>query len=153
MRITFVATRDNLSPQQAEALKTWLRENRPDALHHSDRRGGDEQANQIAADLGVEIELHPPVNPVTRAFCSKGVIKEHAKRPSPHVYHDMVHMTDLTLVASDQGWDGMRTNWLWGVVRYALRVPKPVLILWPDGSMDRLGSVQEFHKLHTKIRR
>jgi hypothetical protein len=70
MLIGFTGSRQGMTQFQKEELAKVLKFKECSEFMHGDYIGSDEQANQIALDVGVSIfTIHPPDNIKARAFC------------------------------------------------------------------------------------
>jgi len=95
-------------------------------FHHGDCEGADQQAHEIAESLYIPIFIHPPTNPVARAFCSGAFV---ILKPKPYLErnHDIVDAVDFML-AAPKGPEVLRSG-TWATIRYAKQINKPLLIL------------------------
>jgi hypothetical protein len=101
-------------------------------LHHGDCIGGDAAADEIARQYGIRRVIHPPENPSKRARCAGEVIlpeKAYLDRN-----HDIVDVSDV-LVACPKGMMEEQRSGTWATVRYARKLGRKVMILFPDGSV------------------
>jgi len=128
--IGFTGTRKGMSIKQMMAIKDVLGRELEHILHHGDCVGSDEQAHNIALNLGLPTpHVHPPTNSWFRAYC-KGVMYE------PKSYHkrnrDIVDASRCLLATPDG--PERRGSGTWSTINYARKQLKPVLIIYPDGS-------------------
>ena len=119
--------------QVSMAMK-WVAQNAwPTWAHHGDCIYGDVAWHHIfRVTRTVLIGVHPPVNPIKRAWCvgDKNYVEaEYLTRNRMIV--DMITPGGW-LVAMPEGPEKDRSG-TWYTIRYARRSKKPVLIFWPNG--------------------
>jgi hypothetical protein len=149
--VGFIGPKDApLTKEQQHLLYGWISQNRPTTMHHGDHPGAETQAHEIAANLGLDIVLHPNTFPHNRAFNSKSVLKEHPPAPYPHLYFSIIRASNHLLVAIDMPRDQQRANFLWESIRYALRSGRFVTIFWPDGTADLIETLGQLRTLTVK---
>lgn len=98
-------------------------------LHHGDCIGADSIAHSLASSAGYEIIVHPPINPVKRAFC-KGYHLQMPPRGYLDRNRDIVDASEC-LLAVPKGYEEVRSG-TWSTVRYAKKVGKPVHLLFGE---------------------
>jgi hypothetical protein len=128
MIIGFTGTQRGMSDRQKKGLRVHLLVAEPGSeLHHGDCFGGDEEAHEMALELGLRIVIHPPLNNSKRAFC-KGA---HLVLP-PKYYidrnHDIVDVSALLIAAPKTDEEEVRSG-TWATVRYARKMDKQRLLL------------------------
>ena len=96
-------------------------------FHHGDCIGADWEANHIARCLNYGVEIHPPIDPRYRAWCSSMCV--HICKPYLERNHDIVDVSHL-LIACPAGPETLRSG-TWATVRYARKTSVPVIILEP----------------------
>ena len=106
-------------------------------LHHGDAIGADDQADQIARDLGIRRHLHIPLNGSRRARCIAREGFDVVYAPLPYLERNkaIVDASEALIAAPKEMHETLRSG-TWATVRYARRQGKPVHILWPDGSLS-----------------
>ena len=138
MRVGFTGTREGMTDQQRATVLRLLSKELLDAewLHHGDCIGADHQAGQIAIFCGVKQHAHPPTSDRLRAW----TLADRTDKPLPYLERNraIVDATDI-LIAAPRGPEEQRSG-TWSTVRYARKVGKPVIIVWPDGSEVTLTS-------------
>jgi len=108
-------------------------------VHHGDCVGADDQVGSFAAKLsGVTVTLHPPTNPSKRAFCAADEVRE--AKPYLDRNRDIVDETEL-LVAFPKGPEEKRSG-TWATVRYARKLDRQIMYVWPDGTVTAKPMVQ-----------
>lgn len=134
------ATRDGMTRLQAETacmVLSILFDKGARWLAHGDCQGGDEQlATFWRSHLGGKLERHPPTNPVLRAFVESDV----TLAPLPYLQrNDVIARRSRHLVAAPKNMSGKGGTWY--TIRAADRLGKPVSIIKPDGSVQRLNGL------------
>jgi hypothetical protein len=92
-------------------------------------------AHIVASGVGVDrIVIHPPIKPVTRAFCMPiNDVTEVIWRPQKEYIardHDIVEETEC-LVGLPNRPEYLRSG-TWATIRYARKQQKPIYLIWPD---------------------
>lgn len=134
----FTGTQRGMTYQQRQQLLVLLRDRRwtvPSALwfHHGDCVGADAEAAALAASLGFKIWMHPPTNPAKRAFTTAD------REEAPMLYLDRNHaIVDVAteVFATPGEYEMQQRSGTWATIRYARKVEKSVLIIYPDGSLE-----------------
>lgn len=133
MIIGFTGTRQDLTVKQVIALERTLFKIRGRELHHGDCVGADHTAHEIGLNLGFTITIHPPSLNKLRAYCVGDVIlppKSYLKRNM-----DIIDSSDV-LIACPEGPERVRSG-TWATVRMARIANKPVVIIYPDGTVAK----------------
>jgi len=147
MRIGFTGTQAGMTKEQKERLESWIRMSRPWQFHHGDYIGADKEAHDIIMKFnnytvaGVSIIIHPPADPKKRAFCKrhscdKTEITELLPKPYMTRNHDIVDCSSVLVACPGQFSEVLRSG-TWATMRYARKVGKIVMVIWPDGKIDR----------------
>ena len=133
--VGFTGTREGLTSAQREALVKVLYRLYSDGseFHHGDCVGADEEAHEIAREIGYEIHIHPPSISRLRAFCKGDVV--YSPKPYLERNHDIVDASDILVACPAQSYEVLRSG-TWATVRYARRVGKPIVIIYPNGSVE-----------------
>ena len=152
MKIGFTGTRGILTEQQQGKLLEILQ-----GIHHSEHRhgkdtqtlpcgitefhhgdcvGGDMFAHNMVMDLyhNPQVMIHPPKIRGSRAFCVGGKVlpeKDFLDRD-----HDIVRDTEL-LIACPKEMKEIQRSGTWATIREARRKKKPVIIIYPSGTISR----------------
>lgn len=137
--VGFTGTRRGMTEAQKNTLRDWLRHTAPLFFHHGDCIGADQQAHEIAANLGIDIVLHPPLNPKYRAFCSKGVVQTFPEKEYLVRNVDIVEASGgspiFDMFAAPSGYDEiMRGSGTWSTIRLAHASNVSLCVIWPSGS-------------------
>jgi hypothetical protein len=139
MIIGFTGPRTGMNITQEAWLETTFRDKQPTEFHHGACTGCDQTAHSIARSNlpGCLIVVHPPVNHI---FLAGWCIADADKVLPAKRYHDrdrdIVDVCDLLLsTPAGEPYQGSGT---WFTINYALSQHKPVLVCYPDGTVDRL---------------
>lgn len=128
MIIGYTGTQIGMSARQKMGLRTHLLLAEPDSeFHHGDCIGGDQEAHDIALELGLRIVLHPPINKSKRAFCKGATQMLEPKDYIPR-NHDIVDAAQLLIAAPKMNDEELRSG-TWATVRYARKTGKQRLLL------------------------
>ena len=136
MKVGFTGNRDGMTKDQITTIKRLL-SIRPVELHHGDCIGCDAFAHTIATDLRIPVIGHPPDLPGQRMFLHYA--EEREKKPYLERNHDIVDETDI-LIACPKGAEEIVRSGTWATVRYARKVGKPILVVYPSGRMFYEGA-------------
>jgi hypothetical protein len=109
-------------------------------LHHGDCIGADAQVHELAYQLGYTITIHPPLDPVKRAFCHAP--KRSILKPLDYMQrNEAIVAAASVLVAAPQLPEAKAfRSGTWATIRRARRKIIPIHICWPDGTITTVGS-------------
>lgn len=134
--IGFTGTRNGMTNVQMGTLDSLLRDMQPEVFHHGDCVGADAEAATITDLLGwgIRVVCHPPIDEKDRAFTRADETRE------PKTYfarnRDIVDECDL-LIGASFGPTEHSSGGTWYTIRYAQKVGKPVIVIWPDGTTEQ----------------
>jgi hypothetical protein len=158
MIVGFTGTREGLTDRQDATLDMLANAGEfGGENHHGDCVGADEEFDYFARRYSGSVVIHPPTDDRLRAFCH---LKEYGwddlesvkvleEKPYLERNRDIADACELLIAIPKQqrlsGFgDDMSDTHLalapggtWYTIRYALKRGKPVMIIWPDGSIDR----------------
>lgn len=132
--VGFTGTREGLTVPQTQAL-IRIFETPPYLLHHGDCVGADAEVHEIARRAGVKtIIVHPPREDALRAFCTA----DELRLPLPYLdrNRNIVGESSILLAAPNSTRERKRSG-TWSTVRYARRLRRPVLLVFPDGKVKK----------------
>lgn len=124
--ISFTGTQEGMSSRQKSTLRAVLKGARE--LHHGDCIGADEEADQIARDMGVDVVIHPPSDSKKRAYCAKPGDVVWEPRPYLERNHDIVDEGTEVIAAPRTDREELRSG-TWATVRYGRRLGRKITIL------------------------
>lgn len=131
----FTGTQKGMTEAQKRVFKKLLKG--AHTLHHGDCVGADAQAHALAREVDVDIQivLHPPSNPDKRAWC--GADFYHDVKPYLDRNKDIVNYCQILIATPETREEQLRSG-TWSTVRYARKRNKSVVIIYPDGSYDKM---------------
>lgn len=134
----FTGTRDGMTPLQSCALRTIIAQ-LVGWWHHGDCIGSDAQSHDLASELGLMTEIHPPLNSDLRAWCVGHIIR----KPKRYIErnHDIVDAT-AAMIAAPSGMREELRSGTWATVRYARWKARPITVIYPDGSIEMQGAAR-----------
>lgn len=104
-------------------------------LHHGDCVGADYQAAELVKrNSGITVS-HPPVDGRKRGYHRSTEIL----KPKPYLERneDIVDMSAVLIALPRMAEKEARRSGTWATVRYAVRRRKPVIIIYPSGTVER----------------
>lgn len=138
--IGFTGTRKGMSLHQIRVVATILSASDRDrdiTVHHGDCVGADEQFHHVAAGYVQKIVIHPPLDVSHRAWeCA-----DESRTPKPYLErnHDIVDESEL-MIATPNGFSELLRSGTWATIRYARKLKRSLMIIYPDGSVVKEGS-------------
>lgn len=132
MKVGFTGNRDGMTEEQRKTVKHLL-SIRPVELHHGDCIGCDAFAHTIATDLRIPIIGHPPDLPGQRMFLHYA--EEREEKPYLERNHDIVDETNILIACPNKAEANAMRSGTWATVRYARKVGKPIIVVYPSGRM------------------
>lgn len=138
--IGITGSKDGISAKQRHSLEVlltllYLCIEDPE-LHHGDCVGADEEAFLIAVRIGFAGVVHPPIDERYRAFTDRAFPQE--IRPAKGFLArnlDIARECQLLIVIPNSYEEKLRSG-TWATMRYAKRYHKPIIVIWPDGSIE-----------------
>lgn len=137
MNIGFTGTKMGMSQFQYEKVFDILNLCEVNEFHHGDCVGSDKESHEIASKLNIDIVIHPPIKDSKRAFC-KGYKNLYKKKEYLDRNRDIVDETNL-LIATPCGEKEVIRSGTWYTIRYAKKIGKPIIIVFPDGSTNKIN--------------
>jgi len=132
-----------MTEKQSDALADLVRYGNTikgtyEEFHHGDCIGADAQSHEIMEQYAEGIVIHPPINGSKRAFCKKSDWVD-PKILDPKEYiarnHDIVNSVDLMIATPAEFHEQIRSG-TWATIRYAKKIKKDLVIIYPDGSKE-----------------
>lgn len=135
VHVGFTGTRSGMTGQQKDKVRYFL-----DIFfsamfaRHGDCVGADTQFHQLARSRGLGVTIHPPSDPKLRAYNDGCVLP-----PKPYLERnkDIVEWSDVVLATPGERDEVLRSG-TWSTIRYAKKLGKPVIIVYPDGDHEEL---------------
>jgi hypothetical protein len=130
--VGFTGTRQGMTEAQAARVARMMASLRG-WLHHGDCLGSDAKAHELARGAGMKIAIHPPDKSDLRAFCEGDEVHS----PKGYLVRDRdIVDASVGLIATPVGFTEEQRSGTWATIRYAGRVGKPCVIVWPDGTTE-----------------
>lgn len=136
MKISFTGTQAGMTAAQRERWRSLLMLHKPDAICHGGCVGADDEADAIAADLGIlrfvfpsNLEAKRVPNAILKARTGSQVVVM-AEKPPLVRNKDIVLLGDVLVAAPRQKQMTVRSG-TWATVRYARKRSVKVEILVP----------------------
>lgn len=130
MIVGFTGTQRGMTPRQLQDFTQLMRSLQLTEFHHGDCVGADQQAHDIVRSLFPHcwIVVHPPLNPVKRAYCAGNAVLI----PADYLVRNkhIVDACELLVATPEQARPILRSG-TWATVRYASKVGRTVTILYP----------------------
>lgn len=116
-------------------LIAGFRRGRKLRFHHGCCIGWDDQAARFARLLGYRLIGHPPMN--TEKMCS--VVNDENFPPDGYISrdHHIVQVSRILIAAVKRNHEELRSG-TWATVRYAAKIGRPGLVVWPNGDLTPL---------------
>lgn len=132
----FTGTQRGMTPQQKGAVRSLLAA--CSCLHHGCCIGADRDAHLIAVEYGIDMVLHPPLDPKKEASLplGSGAVMIWERKPYLDRNQDIVDET-AALIATPKGYEEELRSGTWATIRYAKKRGKPILLILPDGALYR----------------
>jgi len=142
LHIAFTGTQEELTRVQKLSLHYAFvgmkEDNYQITVHHGDCIGADSCFHTIAYYAQARIEIHPTNIPGKRAYCYERL---HRMTTVVHPVKDplvrnqiMIH-SGRFLIAAPEGPEKLRSG-TWSTIRFAIKMGKPVFIVWPNGELE-----------------
>lgn len=132
----FTGSRKGLTLRQSRTLKEWLFRLHPREAHHGDCVGADFEFNRICYQLNPRPRLvsHPPDDSRYRAFCQA----DETRRAVDYLERDddIARECEFLIATPFEKEERLRSG-TWATVRYARSYEKPVLLIFPNGSVKQ----------------
>lgn len=130
--VGFTGTQRGMTEAQWCALWPLLLCRAPGEFHEGDCIGADEQAAGMAREAGFRVVGHPPVVQAKRAFFPVDEWRPAALYLERN--HNIVDACEVLLATPGEFVEQLRSG-TWATIRYARRVGRPTLVIFPDGRL------------------
>lgn len=143
IKATFTGTSLGMTRQQKLTLRALLTALPITVLHHgcdigrNEHTGADVSADIIARKAGIRTEGHPAEGKPRSAPGKKRPRPAHMYPARPPLIRNkiMVTMSDI-VIATPYHDHEIRRSGTWMTVRFARKEYRPIIIIWPDGTID-----------------
>jgi hypothetical protein len=135
MKIGFTGTRDGMSARQKEEVTSLFKKGKE--LNFGDCSGADCEAFRIAQKLSMKTVCWPPTNERLRMFCKADIVKPAEDYLTRN--RRIVNASELVIAAPKEFLEPIqkRGGGTWATIRYARKIKKPLVIVFPDGTKKR----------------
>lgn len=144
-QISFTGTQRGMTQAQerrvSELLISWIGA-RQQFVHHGDCVGSDFRMHFLALKYGYEVHLHPPDNPVKRAFCTVGVTVVEPEKPYLERNTDIAAAGEV-LIATPREYEEVLRSGTWSTIRRARKLGKKIYIVFQDGTTREEGDCEK----------
>lgn len=139
LRVGYTGTRHGLTAPQRLTLERYLRalRHRYEVIQgdHGMCVGGDDQFNTLCHDLHLLTGGHPPVDGKYVVNC---VVDEiFPAKPYLMRDHDIVDISRWLIACPRELAEQWRGSGTWATIRYAEKMGKKVVFIWPDGRITK----------------
>lgn len=131
----FTGTRYDPTPNQLEQLQQVFRILQFDVFHHGDCVGADTAAHFIVTELGKEIWIHPSNLGKFQGNNTTYLGRRLSPKDPLDRNHDIVDVSSMIVACPDSKIEALRSG-TWATVRYARKKLKPILFVYPDGTLN-----------------
>ena len=140
MIIGFAGTQKGMSNNQKEQVWKLLTHIRIHIAHHGDCIGADAQFHKMLQELKIPIVIHPASGVgEKRAFCAGFDYIKPEKSPLTR-NKDIVDVSHV-MIAAPKGEKEQIRSGTWATIRYALKMKKPIYIIYPNGKTVLKGDI------------
>jgi hypothetical protein len=136
IEIGFTGTRRGMTEAQRHAVTEFISGfDEKIRAHHGVCEGADAEFHQICREFDAHIKGHPPVD--KRYMVNAPLTFEECADPKPYLVRnkEIVNESELLIATPRQAYEVLRSG-TWSTVRYARRQSKPVIIVFPNGSIS-----------------
>jgi nucleoside 2-deoxyribosyltransferase len=136
--VGFTGTQRGGTEEQEAAFFNYVVSRRLDVFCHGDCVGWDAHAHDVIRALHplCRIESFPPLNPEKRAFKEADIT--HRREEYLTRNKKIVDKCHVLIAAPGEMHEVIRSG-TWSTVRYARKLGKPVVLIYPDGSTETTG--------------
>lgn len=142
--IAFTGTRQGMTDEQGGRFLALLERARarlgPCILHHGDCIGSDDDADMLAASIGLVRHIRPSTVAGTRAHTERRGALVVAPEAEPWMRDQWTVDAGWFLVATPKTFKVEERSGTWMTVRMARKAGKTAYVIWPDGSCPSAGA-------------
>ena len=131
MHVSFTGTRRGLTEEQRTSLKKIFTEAKATVFTHGDCVGADYDAHMVAHEMGLTIRKRPCYLDTQRAFAEEGETVADPEAPLDR-NKKIVDEGKILVACPGQDFEERRSG-TWYTIRYARKINKPLVIIWPNG--------------------
>jgi hypothetical protein len=129
MKVGFTGTQLGMDAHQRLSVAQTLRNIKPTHGIHGDCIGADSDFHNICRDLGMSIEIYPPIKGTKRAWCKGDIIHE----ADDYLVRNkkIVDASDIMIATPKSSKEELRSG-TWATIRYARKMGKKIYIVFPE---------------------
>lgn len=133
LNIGFSGTQEGMSYMQLQRVIELMDNTEYKVSHSGDCIGADQDFVRIARVQGLRTIGHPPIKDNKRAFESY----DEEREPKEYLDRnkDIINESDCLIATPKEYIETLRSG-TWSTIRYARKENKPVIIVYPDGSIS-----------------
>lgn len=125
-----------MTEEQKKMSKHFLLTLEASVFNHGDCDGADHDAHNIAVECGnISIKKRPCNLDFQRAFTTEGECVAEPEAPLDR-NKKIVDDGDVLVAAPGEMEEELRSG-TWATIRYAKKIGKPTIIIWPNGHITR----------------
>lgn len=133
----FTGTQKGMTPDQKEMVRRYLYQiskiTKKFFAHHGDCIGADKNFHDIVSEINDScIIIHPPKNPIKRAFCKGNELKEEKEYLDRN--KDIINECDMLIATPGEYTERLRSG-TWSTIRKARKAKKDIIIIFPNGNV------------------
>lgn len=138
VEVGFTGTRNGMTFEQRKAFRALMRDSIVSKFCHGDCIGADEDAHRLLLKYEIvdwkQIYIYPCDIRSMRAWCKSPNIAEPAK---PLARNRVIVQNVNVMVATPSSMKEELRSGTWATIRYAKSIDTPVILILPDGSIER----------------
>ena len=132
--IGFTGTRNGMTQEQRNKVGQILKGVRPKEVHHGDAVGADTDFHKMSRRLKLRIHQHPSNLP-DNLQGNNGGAAIRSKRKDPLARNVDIVNRSKAIIATPSSMTEERRSGTWHTIRQARKQKKPLIIVFPDGTM------------------
>lgn len=142
LKLGFTGTQTGMTDFQEERLNAhlhrWIKKYKKLEIHHGDCIGADEEFHKICITYwenaypgATSVVLHPPLVSAKRAYTTW--VRQREETPLDYLArnHKIVEAVD-GMLGAPKGMEEELRSGTWATIRYAKKIEKPLIVLWPE---------------------
>lgn len=140
MIVGFTGTQKGMNTIQTLVIRKFMYKENITEVHHGDCIGADSQFHTICKEFGntIHIVIHPPINSDKRSFCDGNEIRPAKEYLDRNL--DIISESNL-LIAVPNTFDSRIRSGTWYTIRKAIKINKPLMIVYPDGVVKNINVI------------
>lgn len=136
MIVGFTGTQGGMTVWQMARVSEILKEKECSVLIHGDCVGADCDADIVADSLEIKRQIRPCDIDNKRAHCEYNGAEQISEPTAPLVRNHLIVDDCDVLIACPKGFSEELRSGTWATIRYARKVGKEVIIVWPSEGLE-----------------